>query len=146
MIRNENEYQVAVERLRAEAARLQDREEALRAEGITGEPLQRAMDPVRSFHLQLREEVEAYERLRRGEFDPVENFGGIGRLLVALRVHRGVSQRELAGRLGVHESQVSRDERNEYHNVTVERAGRVLEALGADVLTTVRAGVREPVG
>jgi len=35
-------------------------------------------------------------------------------MLAALRIARGVSQRDLAGRLGVHESQVSRDKRNEY--------------------------------
>jgi hypothetical protein len=32
---------------------------------------------------------------------------------------------------------VSRDERNEYHGVTVERAKRVLEALGARLVTRV---------
>ena len=37
-----------------------------------------------------------------------------GHMLAALRIARGVSQRDLAGRLGVHESQVSRDKRNEY--------------------------------
>jgi transcriptional regulator with XRE-family HTH domain len=38
---------------------------------------------------------------------------GLGHLLIALRIAQGVSQRELAKRLEVHESQVSRDERNE---------------------------------
>ena len=38
----------------------------------------------------------------------------IGRLLTALRIAGGLAQRELAQRLGVDESQVSRDERNEY--------------------------------
>jgi hypothetical protein len=38
----------------------------------------------------------------------------------------------------VHESQVSRDERNEYHNVTVERAARILDALNAEVHSTVQ--------
>ena len=60
-----------------------------------------------------------------------------GQLLVALRVAQGISQRELAERLGVHESQVSRDERNEYHGVTLERAQRVLDALGAEVRSMV---------
>ena len=32
---------------------------------------------------------------------------------------------------------VSRDERNEYHGITVERARRVLDALGARLLTRV---------
>jgi transcriptional regulator with XRE-family HTH domain len=48
---------------------------------------------------------------------------------VALRIARGISQREFAERLGVHESQVSRDERNDYHGITVDRANRVLDAL-----------------
>jgi hypothetical protein len=39
-----------------------------------------------------------------------------------------MSQRERE-RLGVHESQVSRDERNEYHGITVERLTKVLEVL-----------------
>jgi len=44
----------------------------------------------------------------------------------------------LAERLGVHESQVSRDERNEYNGVTVERADRILEALGVEMTTRVK--------
>ena len=93
------------------------------------------MDPIRSFHEQLREEVESYERLKRGDFEELRNFEGLGRLLIALRIASGLTQRDLAEKLEVHESQVSRDERNEYHGVTVERANRVLEALGV-VLTS----------
>ena len=95
------------------------------------------MDPMMSFHQQLKEEIESYERLRRGEFEELRNFHGVGQLLVALRIAQGISQRELADRLGVHEFQVSRDERNEYHGVTVERAQRVLDALGAEVRSMV---------
>ena len=64
----------------------------------------------------------------------------IGRLLVALRIAHGLTQRGLAERLGISESLVSRDERNEYHGITVERAQRILDALGETV--TVR--VEEP--
>jgi DNA-binding XRE family transcriptional regulator len=93
--------------------------------------------PFQSFHEQLGEEIASYERLRRGEFDEVLNFEGMGRLLIALRIYQGLTQRELAERLGVHESQVSRDERHEYHGVTLERAARVLDALGVEIRTTV---------
>ena len=42
-----------------------------------------------------------------------------GHLLISLRIAKGISQRELAKRLNVHESQVSRDERNEYFGITL---------------------------
>ena len=38
-----------------------------------------------------------------------------------------------------HESQVSRDERNEYHNITLERAARIIEVLGVKVSSHVEA-------
>jgi transcriptional regulator with XRE-family HTH domain len=43
----------------------------------------------------------------------------------------------LARRLGVHESQVSRDERNEYFGITLERAERILAALKVRLRTSV---------
>lgn len=139
MIRNETEYKEAVERVTEEAARLKEQRAQLVTMDLSKEEIKRALDPVRSFHEQLKEEVESYERLKRGEFEELRNFEGLGRLLIALRIAQGVSQRELAERLGVHESQVSRDERNEYHAVTVERANKILEALGAELRSTVEA-------
>jgi transcriptional regulator with XRE-family HTH domain len=95
------------------------------------------LDPVRSFHEQLKEEVAVYERLKRGEFEALRNFEDLERWLVALRIAKGLTQRELAERLGVHESQVSRDECNEYHGITLERARRILHAMNVDVQTAV---------
>lgn len=66
----------------------------------------------------------------------VSNLHGLGRALVAIRIALGLTQRELADRLGVNESQVSRDERNEYRGVTVERACRILDALGVEMTTS----------
>ncbi len=137
MIRNEAEYRQAVERLKGERARLREQRSALAAKGLLPEEVERVVAPFQSFHEQLREEIESYERLLRGEFDELFNFQGVGQLLIALRVHQGLSQRELAERLGVHESQVSRDERNEYHGITVDRAARVLDALGVQLRTAV---------
>ena len=137
MIRNEPEYQEAVQRLKDESQRLRQQEKQLKELNLSKEEIKRVLDPIQSFHLQLKEEVQSYERLKRGEFDEVRNFDGMGRLFVALRISQGMTQRELAERLGVHESQVSRDERNEYHGITLERASRLLDALGADTRTAV---------
>lgn len=141
MIRNETEYQEAVRRHREEQLRLEQHRTRLKEAGLNRGELKRAMDPLRSFHLQLEEEIQSYERLRRGELDELVNLHGLGRTLIALRIARGFSQRQLAERLEVHESQVSRDERNEYHGVTVERAARVLDAMGVKL----RSHFAEPV-
>ena len=129
MIRNETEYQEAVRRLKEEKRRLEAHKERLAETGLSASEVKRALDPLRSFQAQLEEEITCYERLKRGDIDPLLNLHGLGRSLVALRIARGITQRELAERLSVHESQVSRDERNDYHGITVERAERVLAAL-----------------
>ena len=133
MIRNETEYQEAVRRLDEEAKRLADHETRLKGMNLGPGEVKRALDPLRSFHMQLVEEVESYERLKRGDMGELTNLHGLGRMLIALRIALGFSQRELAERLGVHESQVSRDERNEYHGITVERVSRILDALGVQL-------------
>jgi len=89
MIRNEAEYREAVERLRAEEERLRQQRAALAAQGLGPAEVERVAAPFQSFHEQLREEIDSYERLRRGEFDEVLNFEGIGRLLIALPSTRG---------------------------------------------------------
>ena len=130
MIRNEAEYQEALSRLQEERTRLEEHRNRLVEIGLKDDEVKRALDPLRSFHLQLDEEVQSYERLKRGDLGELSNLHGLGQMLIALRIARGLTQRELATRLGVHESQVSRDERNEYHGITVDRASRVLDAMG----------------
>ena len=97
VIRNENEYKDAVRRLG-------EQEERLKQTKLSKDAIKRVLDPVRSFHEQIKDEVASYERLKRGEFDELQNFSGIGRLLIALRIAKGLTQRELAERLEVSES------------------------------------------
>ncbi len=137
MIRKETEYQEAATRLQGKRERAAALSKQLKQQDRTTDEIKRLTDPMESFHLQLAEEVKSYEQLKRGQFSEIENLHGLGRLLVGLRIARNLSQRELAEKLGVHESQVSRDERNEYHGVTVQRAAAILDALGARLTTHV---------
>jgi len=143
MIHSEKEYKEAVERIGQEKQRLGRQKAELKAMGLAPAEIKRALDPMLSFHQQLEEEVQSYERLKRGEFEEISNLRGLGQLLMALRIARGLTQRELAERLGVHETQVSRDERNEYHGITLERAARIMEALGAEIRSRVELSGNE---
>ena len=133
MIRTEAEYKEAVKRRESEKTQLEDFRKKLQSENVSEEMIKKAMEPVESFRLQLVEEIEGYERIKRGVINDTYNLAGIGQRLIGVRIYLGLSQRELAQKLGVHETQVSRDERNEYHGITVERVDEILSALGVSM-------------
>jgi predicted XRE-type DNA-binding protein len=137
VIRSEKEYREAVERLRQDEEILALQKEKLEGLGLSEEEVRRALEPMLSFRAQLEEEVEWYERVRRRDFGIIRDLSAVGTLLIALRIANGLSQRQLAEKLGVSESQVSRDERNEYHGITVDRAQRVLDAMNETLTSRV---------
>ena len=136
MIRTENDYKRAVRERDEQAKRLKVQEQKLKKDGLARAELKRALDPVRSFHQDLVEEIKVYEAIKRGDLRAVARLGTLGQQMIGLRIAKGLSQRELAARLGVHETQVSRDERNEYHGLTLDRATRIMEALGVRLVSS----------
>lgn len=130
MIRSEHEYQRALERLKEDQEIIEVQRKVFLDQGLTNEEAEKALEPMVSFRAQLEDEVSWYERVRRRDFGVLENLSALGTTLIALRIANGLSQKELADKLGVSEAQVSRDERNEYHGITVERAQRILDAMG----------------
>ncbi len=137
MIRSEKEYKEAVERLRKDEEVLTLQKEKLEGLGLSEEEVHRALEPMLSFRAQLEEEIEWYKRVRRRDFGVIRDLSAIGTLLIAIRIANGLSQKELAGRLVVSEAQVSRDERNEYHGITVDRVQKVLDAMGETLASRV---------
>jgi DNA-directed RNA polymerase specialized sigma subunit len=137
MIRTDAEYQDALKRLQQDRAVAETQRERLLDMDLTEPEIARALEPALAFHDQLREEVDAYERMRRGDITPIESLMDIGRVLVGLRIARGLTQRQLAELMSVSESQVSRDERNDYHGITLERAQRIVRALQGKVRVQV---------
>src|SRR5215207_11548899 len=99
--------------------------------------MKRGLGPLLSFRAQLEEEVEWYERVRRREFKVSHDMRDTGYMLIALRIANQLTQKELAEKLGVSEAQVSRDERNEYHGITVDRAQRILDAMNETLTSRV---------
>ncbi len=130
MIRSEPEYQRARTRLEEDQEVIEAQKKVFLEQGLTDEEAEKALEPMISFRAQLEDEVSWYERVRRRDFGVLENLSALGTTLMALRIANGFSQKELADRMGVSEAQVSRDERNEYRRITLERAQKVLDAMG----------------
>lgn len=139
MIRTDKEFTAMKERLLQDEKLIKIQREELTKMGLTEEQIDRVIEPTICFYEQLKEEVAYYERIKRGEFDALENFFGLGKILIGARIALGLSQCDLANRLGVSEAQVSKDERNEYHGITVEKAQRILDALGIKLISTVQS-------
>ncbi len=137
MIRNETDYQEAIRRLEEDREVAKRQREVLEAQGYSAEQVERGMEPLLSFHQQFAEEVAWYEAVRRGNIPVIRRLTDIGRLLIASRIAIGLTQRQLADRLNVSEGVVSRDERNEYHGITVERAQRILGCLGVTIAISI---------
>lgn len=105
---------------------------------IRNEPENKAaMQPAPAFQEQLVEEVAWYKRIKSGDVSPVYPLTELGRLLIALGIAAGLTQRELAERLSVSESQISRDERREYYGISPERAQRIAGVLNARIVASV---------
>lgn len=130
MIKTDIDYQKSVEKLKEDLAFIEGQKKKLAELGLTEEQIDRAIEPSISFHEQLKEEVEYYEHIKRGDFEPIFNLNTIGKTLIACRIYLNVSQKDLADKLGVSPAQISRDERNEYFGATIEKIQKVIDALG----------------
>jgi hypothetical protein len=134
MIRTQAEYKTTTEQVRGFKARLEAKEKELKKMELTAEQVSKIIAPEIAFFAQLEAEAESYERLCRGdvrELDRFREFRDLGKFLIALRLFRGLTQNELAERLHVDPSQISRDEKNEYYGISYQRVVKILDALGA---------------
>lgn len=130
MIKSEKEYQMARSRLKDEQEAINKTRLKLEKEGLTNDQVKRVLDPMVSFRLQLEEEVLTYEQIKRGNIAAIENFDGLGRSLIAMRISSGKSQKELADEIGMEQSNLSRLERNEYFGAKPELITKIIVALG----------------
>lgn len=70
----------------------------------------------------------------------------IGAELIAARLARGLSQRELAEQLGVHQQQIARWEKERYGCVSLSRLSRVADVLGVGAQPLLAAEAPAPYG
>lgn len=135
MIKNEMAYQKALEKLKTDLALIASEKKRFKEMELNEEQIEMAVQPLISFHEQLKEEVHYYEQIKRGVFNPIHKFTDIGKSLIAYRIYIGMTQAQLAERLDVSEAQISRDERHEYYGATTEKIEKVMKAM--NMVTTI---------
>jgi ribosome-binding protein aMBF1 (putative translation factor) len=93
------------------------------------------LDAMRSQLADLRSDVSEYDDLRSGrtKLVKIESFNQLPRAIISARIAAGLTQADLAERLGIHEQQVQRYEATGYSSASMQRVGEVIEALGLSV-------------
>lgn len=112
---------------------------------VAQEKLGKRSDAIRGSYegmiRQLEDELREYEELKSGELKlpKIDRLDQIAPFVVKLRIAKGVSQTELAQRLGVSKQVISRYEESDYQTVGVARLQEILDAIGVKTLVTLSA-------
>jgi HTH-type transcriptional regulator/antitoxin HigA len=90
---------------------------------------------------QLEDELREYDQLKSGELalPHIERLDQISPFIAKIRIAKGVSQTELARRLGVSKQVISRYEENDYQTVAIAKLQEILDAIGIKTLVTLSA-------
>jgi ribosome-binding protein aMBF1 (putative translation factor) len=136
MIRNERQYRITKAQAEKFAHALSQLVEAMEEEAQVHPLLQKAQeDALRSQLADLQAQLAEYEAIRSGKqgaFE-LESVEELPRLLIQARIAAGLSQKELAKRLGLKEQQIQRYEATEYASASFARVMDVVRVLGIRV-------------
>ena len=90
---------------------------------------------------QLEDELHEYDQVKSGELTlpHVERLDQIAPFIAKVRIVKGVSQTELARRLGVSKQVISRYEEIDYQTVAIARLQEILDAIGIKTVVTLSA-------
>jgi len=89
----------------------------------------------------LEDELREYDQLKSGELalPHVERLDQIAPFVAKIRIAKGISQTELAQRLGVSKQVISRYEESDYQTVAIVRLQEILDAIGIKTVVTLSA-------
>ena len=135
MIKNERQYRIT----RTQAERFAQALRQFEAGESTPEGLHPLLvkareEALRSQLTDLEEALREYEALKAGtfKFDQLKNITELPKQLIRARIAGGLSQRDLADRLGLKEQQIQRYEASDYASASFARISSVVAALGVD--------------
>ena len=135
MIRNARQYRITyAQAMKLEQALAQVHTEQTHAT-IPPRLLQAEHEALASQLHDLREQLVEYDALRTRK-RPVlrlESFDEFPRALIQARIAMGMSQKELARKLGLKEQQIQRYEATDYAGASLARVSAVIRALGLTV-------------
>ena len=131
MIKNERQYRIT----KAQADRFQRT-----ISDVTSNPTPSLHPVLRKAQLaglksqleDLRSEIQEYEALRSGKrrMIALDSIEELPKTLIQARIAAGLSQEELAAKLGLKPQQIQRYEATNYQSASLERVNEIVRVLG----------------
>jgi ribosome-binding protein aMBF1 (putative translation factor)/Zn-dependent peptidase ImmA (M78 family) len=142
MIKNDRQYRIT----KAQVAKFEEAIRSLRNNGRPKEDVHPVLRKAEEEALQsqledLREEILEYEALRAGvfELEDLEVLKDLPAALIKARIASGMSQKNLADKLGLKEQQIQRYEATDYATASLSRIREVLNVLMPSLSATEAA-------
>ncbi|MDQ3466892.1 MAG: helix-turn-helix domain-containing protein [Chloroflexota bacterium] len=133
MITNERQYRItkreAYAFAKAITALLQQERDATPDDALFREGQIAAM---RSQLADLQDEISAFEALKSGSYprQTLDSIDQLPRALIEARIAAGMTQSDLARRLGIHVQQIQRYEAGNYASASLQRIADIAHAVG----------------
>jgi len=131
MIKNERQYRIT--KAQAEKFEKAIQETTRSPKGEVGSLLRKAqIDAMESQLGDLHHEIEEYETLRSGHRKVValSSLEDLPKLLIQARIAAGLSQEDLAVKVGLKPQQIQRYEATDYQSASLERVNEIVRVLG----------------
>jgi len=133
MIRNERQYVITKAQIKKFQKALDEFDEQ---QSIVHPMLVKAQkDAIKSQLADLEDQAKEYEKLRAGKYKVLKGYS-IADLplgLIRARIALGLTQKQLAERVGLKEQQIQRYEETEYASASLSRLQEIISALGLDI-------------
>jgi HTH-type transcriptional regulator/antitoxin HigA len=143
VITNERQYRIAKSEARKFEKAIKAAREREPSADVDPRIHQAMIESLESEFVVLREQLERYEALKAGKVTSrtADSLRELPIVLIEGRIAAGLTQRDLAKRLGVPEQQIQRYEATLYSGVSLQRLQEVADTLGLEIEEHARYAV-----
>ena len=133
MIRNERQYIIT----KAQVKKFKKALDEFNKQKSSAHPMlvKAQKDAIKSELAVLENQVKEYEKLRSGKYKVLKgsSFYDLPIELIRARIALGLTQKQLAERVGLKEQQIQRYEETDYAAASFSRLTEIIKALGLDI-------------
>ena len=140
MIKNERQYLIT----KAQAKKFKEAIVAFDNRATGTHPLlaKAQREALESQLAELKLQIDEFEKLRSGKIKRLKksSFENLPIELIRARIAKGLTQKDLAGKLGVKEQQIQRYEETDYASASLSRINEVIKALDIKIKEEITLG------